>query len=60
VELISLSDSPSRFKDVTHNLEINSQELKLQTFKTVLKIIAGNPAITTWIYFFISKFVFAC
>lgn len=40
MELIYLSDSPSRFKDVTPNLEIISQDLKLQNFKIFLKTIA--------------------
>ena len=60
VELISFSDSSSRFKDITPNLEINSQERELKNFETDLPITAGKPVFTHWIYFFINKFVFAC
>jgi hypothetical protein len=60
MELISLSDSASKFEDITSSFEINSQDLKLQIFTTILQIIAGNPAITHWIYLCINKVVFAC
>jgi hypothetical protein len=60
VKLIFLSDSPRRFKDITLNSEINSQDLKLKMFTAVLQMIAGNLAITHWINFCVNKVVFAC